>query len=216
MGEIAPLDDVRSTREYRMEVAGNLLEEFLGQMQEQRARGRSASMGFAEWDGAEKDVAEEHLLGCCGSREWARRLVDRRPYGAAGWNRLMVDAEKIWFDLPETDCLKALACHPRIGEKKGRGTAEFLSLSEGEQAAAQDTLGEVAERLAAGNKAYEERFGFPYIVYASGRTAPDLLEDLRGRMGRDRDTELQEAVRQQWEITRMRMTKWLHGDEEAR
>ena len=162
-----------------------------------------------EWNGAGLADAEQALLSCCGSPLWAKILVGRRPY--ASFKALIVDAEAVWFEMPEDEWLRAFACHPRIGERKADVgmTAQFATWSGSEQEAAQDTLDAVAERLVTGNRRYEERFGFLYIVFAKGRTAPELLKILEERLEQDRATELNEAARQQWEITRLRMTNWM-------
>jgi 2-oxo-4-hydroxy-4-carboxy-5-ureidoimidazoline decarboxylase len=142
-------------------------------------------------------------------------LVERRPYASVA--TLMADAEAVWFEMPESEWLAAFACHPRIGERKAEmeTTRQFADWSGNEQGAAQATLEEVARALADLNRAYEAKIGFLYIVFASGRTAPELLAVLQERLEHDRATELMEAARQQWEITRLRMGKWLH-DEGAR
>ena len=70
---------------------------------------------------------------------------------------------------------------------------------------AQATLGMVQDALAEANAAYERRFGFIYLVYANGRSAPELLDILQERLTHDRDAELIEAARQQWLITRLRL-----------
>ncbi len=165
------------------------------------------------WNSAGVVEAETALLSCCGSPQWARTLVERRPY--ASFAALLVDAEAVWFEVPESEWLAAFACHPRIGEKKSevQTTAQFAAWSGSEQGAAQATLIDVESALAEGNRAYETKFGFLYIVFASGRTAPELLRILEQRLGNDRATELREAARQQWAITRLRMTKLMKAEQ---
>jgi OHCU decarboxylase len=199
--EIAPLDDIRSTAKYRSHVAGNLLQEFLGQL---LAEGGA----LAGWNRAETADAEAKLLACCGSRRWAAELVARRPFSSA--DDLMQAAEALWFSLSEADWLEAFACHPRIGERKP-ATTDYLASSESEQAAAQQTLDGVAEKLLTGNREYEARFGFLYIVFASGRSAPELLAVLEERLTHTREEELQEAARQQQRIANLRMERWLNA-----
>jgi OHCU decarboxylase len=199
--EIAPLDDIRSTAKYRSHVAGNLLEEFLGQL-------RAPVNALAVWNGLDAAAAEAKLLACCGSRRWAAELAARRPFASA--EALMQAADEVWFGLKEADWLEAFACHPRIGERRA-ATTEYLASSESEQAAAQRTLDAVAERLLAGNREYEARFGFLYIVFASGRTAAELLAVMDERLAHTRDEELQEAARQQQRITELRMKRWLEA-----
>ncbi len=152
------------------------------------------------------EEAEAALLACCGSRRWARELVARRPFADA--TALMVEAERLWFSLGEEDWLEAFACHPRIGERKA-ATTDYLLHSSSEQAVAQETLDDVAVALLVGNRAYEDRFGFLYIVFASGRSAPELLAVLEERLEHTRAEELAEAARQQQRIAELRMGKWL-------
>jgi len=164
-------------------------------------------MGFEGWNAGGAVEAETALLACCGSGVWATTLVARRPY--TDFEEFVADAEAVWFGLPESEWLTAFACHPRIGEKKVPAAAgeRFAAWSGTEQSSAQATLEAVAAALVEGNRAYEEKFGFLYIVFASGRTAPELLRILEDRLENDRATELREAARQQWEIAKLRLGK---------
>jgi OHCU decarboxylase len=150
--------------------------------------------------------AEAQLLACCGSARWAGRLAAQRPF--ATLDDMIAAGEATWFSLDEADWLAAFACHPRIGEKKA-ATTQYLASSESEQAAAQESIAAVAEALLLGNRAYEEKFGFLYIVFASGRSAAELLQVLEARLKNSREEELQEAARQQQRITNLRLRKWL-------
>ncbi len=165
-------------------------------------------MTLDEFNSATVESASAQLLTCCGSRHWADTLAANRPYDDP--EALIRDAETVWFSLGEEDWLEAFACHPRIGERKAP-TTDYLAHSESEQAAAQQTLDAVAEALVAGNREYEANFGFLYIVFASGRSAPELLAVLQSRLGNGREAELQEAARQQMRITNLRLRKWLHA-----
>ncbi len=168
-------------------------------------------MTFADWNHLASGPAATALLSCCGSPRWAQVLAERRPYPSL--DALFADAEEIWFALPESEWLAAFACHPRIGERKaeaaslGAAAQQFGAWSGTEQRSAQATLEAVSSALFEGNRAYEQRFGFLYIVFASGRTAPELLAILEERLGHDRAAELNEAARQQWAITKLRLGK---------
>ncbi len=164
---------------------------------------------FDHWNQLPEAEAVAHLLTCCGSRSWAEALAAQRPFASP--QALFAAAEQLWFALPERDWLEAFAAHPRIGERSPAAT-EYLQHSGQEQSAAQQTLEPVAAGLLAGNRAYEARFGFRYIVFASGRSAPELLAILESRLTRRRNDELHEAARQQHRITTLRMTKWLHPE----
>ncbi len=158
------------------------------------------------WNGMAAEEAKARLLACCGSRRWAGEVSGRRPF--ADGQALMEAAGTVWFGLGVENWLEAFAGHPRIGERRAAET-ESLASSAREQAVAQQTLAGVAERLMAGNQLYEERFGFRYIVFASGRGAPELLAVLEERLTHTRDEELEEAARQQHRITLRRMQEWL-------
>ncbi len=152
--------------------------------------------------------AQEALLTCCGSTIWAHTLVANRPYSTP--EALLKSSAKLWFTLSEPDWLEAFAQHPRIGETRSPTTA-FLTQSESEQSLTQQTIANIADELAALNRAYELKFGFIYIVFASGRTAPELLEILKSRMLNSRTAELHEAALQQDLITRLRLERWLQS-----
>ena len=170
---------------------------------------------LAGWNKSPEAAAEAHLLSLCGCSRWARTLAAARPFDDA--EHLHHAATNLWFLLDEADWLEAFSRHPRIGERKAAAGDDFLRHSAAEQAASEQSLSghdpSLAQTLAAANLRYEERFGFLYIVFASGRTAPELLTLLTERLQRDRITELHEAARQQHAITTLRMRRWLEGEQ---
>ena len=117
------------------------------------------------------------------------RLVDEL---AARENPLVV-AEEVALALPEADQAAALATHPRIGEPSE------------EQRGAEP---EVLEELARLNEAYEQRFGFGFVVFVNGRTRAELLPVLRERLERERADELETGLRELCAIARAR---WEQG-----
>ncbi len=215
LAEIAPLDDIRSTARYRAHVSANLLEEFLTELIRTGAEGShgpivdSGVTALARFNGLAAPEAAAQLLACCGCRRWAEALVAQRPFRST--QGLLAAAEAGWFALSEPDWLEAFARHPRIGERRAPST-EYLAHSASEQAAAQQTLHEVADALLAGNRGYEYRFGFRYLVFANGRSASELLGILNERLTHTREEELQEAAHQQHRITTLRMAKWLEAE----
>ncbi len=164
-------------------------------------------MTLDEFNAATPEAATTQLLTACGSPRWAATVAANRPFETP--EALIADAERVWFSLQESDWLEAFACHPRIGEKKAPTTG-YLAHSQSEQSATQETLDAVAVALLAGNRAYEAKFGFLYIVFASGRSAPELLAVLESRLANGRAEELLEAARQQLRITNLRLRKWLN------
>jgi OHCU decarboxylase len=146
--------------------------------------------------------ARMELLACCGSRRWAARVSAGRPY--ADKEALLATADAAWDAATEADLREAFAAHPRIGEPERGGAQERR-----EQAASADADDATRDALRECNRAYEERFGHIYLVFASGRSASDLLENLRSRLGNDPATELRVAAEEQRAITRLRLQKLL-------
>ena len=116
-------------------------------------------------------------------------------------------ADRLWWQLDERDWLEAFAAHPDIGGKRVSAPATGdQRWSEGEQRAAAADDAQATE-LAALNRAYRERFGFGYIVCATGRSAASILDDLRARAGGERTSEIRTAAEEQAAITRLRLGK---------
>ena len=155
------------------------------------------------------DEARKVLLDCCGSTRWAERVAANRPYWDVG--QCLIIGERIWKELERSDWLEAFRAHPKIGERKAEAVVsqKAQNWSEGEQSRASDAASETLTALAAANREYEARFGFIFIVCASGKTADEMLALLRGRMENDTETELQVAAGEQWLITQLRIKKFL-------
>lgn len=170
-----------------------------------------ASQTLARLNHLPEHEAQAALLACCGSQRWAREMAGLRPFedGAA----LLRQADRVWWSLGEADRLEAFAAHPRIGGRKAAVDtgARAASWSAGEQAGVDAAAAAVRERLAAANDAYFERFGFTYIVCATGKTADELLALLEQRLGGTKEAELRTAAEEQAAITRIRLNKLLEG-----
>lgn len=157
------------------------------------------------------EEAEREFLACCGSPAWARRMAAARPFADA--EALMERADAAWWDLDESDWRAAFRAHPRIGETKAQAgqTGRAQAWSSGEQAGMRSAADATRAALAEGNAAYEARFGYIYIVCATGRTADGMLALLRSRLRNDAETEIRVAAEEQRRITRIRLEKLLAG-----
>ena len=169
-----------------------------------RVHGRVTDEGWrsfgVRWLNAQTpEVFEERVLACCGSRAWASQLQAGRPF--ATFDALLETADDVWGGLSDDDRLEAFAAHPRIGE---RGESAW---ARGEQSGAAGATDETLRELEAGNQAYEDRFGHVFLINATGKSAEEMLEALRDRLGSDPDAELAEAAEQQRQITRNRLEK---------
>jgi allantoicase len=151
------------------------------------------------------------LLDCCGSRKWSQQMAARRPF--AGESELFEAADKTWSALVREDWLEAFLHHPPIGEKraKAKQSATASRWSAKEQSASQKAAPEMLETLAAQNRSYAEKFGYVFLICATGKSSDEILNALRQRLPNDPDTELRVAAEEQRKITRLRLEKLLES-----
>ena len=145
------------------------------------------------------------LATCCGARRWVERMNARRPFRDR--DTLLAAARDEWLALEPADWLEAFTHHPRIGDRDAleRRFAATAQLSGQEQAGINTAGADVLDALAAGNRAYEDRFGFIFIVCATGKRAEEMLGLLQARLENDRRTELRIAAEEQAKITEIRL-----------
>ena len=156
-------------------------------------------------DDASPDEARAMLARACGSSRWVERMMARRPFGRDA--KLLAVARVEWFGLTEADWLEAFSHHPRIGDRASLA-ARFPAthdLSSTEQSAVGAAHEDVLTALAEGNQAYLERFGFIFIVCATGKSADEMLQLLRDRLPNSRPAELRIAAEEQAKITALRL-----------
>ena len=157
-----------------------------------------------ELDAATDADARALLTRACGASRWVDRMMARRPFG--GDARLLRAARIEWFGLTEADWLEAFSHHPQIGDREPAPRFPAThDLSAKEQAGIGRAGDEVLSALAAANQAYLARFGFIFIVCATGKTAEEMLQLLRDRLPHDRATELRVAAEEQAKITALRL-----------
>lgn len=151
--------------------------------------------------------AESVLLEVCGSRTWARAVALARPFADAP--ALLDAAEEAWDELAHADWLEAFAAHPRIGEDRRVSGGDASAWARSEQAGLAAAAGGERGELVAAQRDYERRFGWPYIVCATGRTAPEMLADCRQRMASGPADEIATAAAEERRIGRLRLVKLL-------
>ena len=149
---------------------------------------------------------------CCCASAWVTAMVKSRPF--ASLEQLQQEALKIWNSLGENDFLEAFEGHPKIGDVSSLKAkyAHTKALASGEQSSVQVADDEVLEALARGNQAYEQKFGFIFIVCATGKSAAEMLALLEARLPNERADELRIAAEQQSQITAIRLNKLITGD----
>lgn len=149
------------------------------------------------------------LAAFCGAPSWIDRIAAARPYATA--EDVLHAAAAADAGVPPDDWREAFRHHPRIGERTAERSqsAAASDASAREQAAVQQAGAADIAPLAEANRAYEDRFGYVFIVCASGRSATEMLAMLRERMANDPATELRIAADEQKKITRLRLERLL-------
>jgi allantoinase len=169
--------------------------------------GRALGVGLDRLNILGQDEAAVEFVRGCGSRRWAERMATLRPFTSE--EALFQAADTVWSRLDRADRLEAFAAHPRIGDLDAL-RARFASTATwaaGEQSGVAGAPEPILQALAQWNRDYEARFGYLFIVCATGKTADEMLGLLRGRLGNDPDAELAVASAEQAKITRIRLGK---------
>lgn len=168
-------------------------------------------MKLAEFNTLPAAEVEPLLTDCCGSRRWVSRMAEQRPYDTL--EALHKAADSAWWKLDRADWLEAFSHHPQIGDRPAAGSEAARQWAAGEQSGARAASDDVKSRLARANRAYFEKFGYIYIVCATGKSAEAMLAILNQRLQNDAPSEISVAAEQQRLITRIRLDKLLAGEE---
>jgi 2-oxo-4-hydroxy-4-carboxy-5-ureidoimidazoline decarboxylase len=162
-------------------------------------------------DGVPEHEARAALARCCGARRWVDAMLGARPYGSRA--ALLAAADRAEREMAREDWLEAFSHHPRIGDLEAlrarfAGSAAWAAAEQGATAGATEAT---LAALAAGNREYEARFGYIFIVCATGKSADEMLALLRARLGNAPDDELAIAAAEQARIARLRLERLLAG-----
>ena len=153
---------------------------------------------------------KEIFLRCCGSTVWAEHMANSAPFSSR--NDLHHIAIQIWGSLGREEYLEAFKAHPQIGasieelRKKFQKTSDWSS---GEQSGMQEASEETIQALKVANAQYLDRFGYIFIVCATGKSAEEMLGIIQARLPNDPETELLIAAKEQEYITTIRLEKLL-------
>ncbi len=167
-------------------------------------------MTLHEFNLLSKNELISELTKCCGSTAWVKGMMEFIP--ADDMVELLEDAESVWYQCSESDWKEAFAHHPKIGDtdslrKKFASTAAWAS---GEQSGVGEASENVIAALAEGNRLYEEKFGYIFIVCATGRSAEEMLGMLQARLRNTAEEEIEIAADEQNKITKLRIGKLLN------
>lgn len=161
----------------------------------------------------EASAAADALRRCCGAERWVSAMLAARPYASTA--HLQELAERCWQALAAEDHLEAFTHHPQIGEDLAALRQRFAhteALSMREQAGVLGAAEATLRALRDGNQAYRERFGYIFIVCATGKSAEQMLDLLRERLRHAPEQELAIAAAEQAKITRLRLTQLGSGN----
>lgn len=166
-------------------------------------------MTLAALNALDAAARAQALATCCGATAWVATLNAQFPFASAA--ALYEAAERIWHNLDEADWREAFTHHPKIGDVRAlrEKFASTAAWAAGEQGAVKQASLETLEALAAGNTAYEQKFGYIFIVCATGKSAEQMLALLQVRLPNDPSQEIHVAMREQAKITHLRLEKLL-------
>ena len=155
------------------------------------------------------DQLKIELGKCCSAATWVNRMAAFFPVEDS--ESLLLQAEAVWFACSEADWREAFCGHPKIGDvdalkKKFASTAGWAGE---EQAAIKQTSDVVLAALKKGNEEYEARFGYIFIVCATGKGADEMLRLLQARLNNSPTDEITIAMQEQNKITLIRLQKLL-------
>jgi len=149
-----------------------------------------------------KAAKQKLLMSCCGSAAWTALMLKQSPF--ADEADLVNAATDVWYnECSSADWLESFTHHPRIGDIKSL-TKKFAGKEQASVAAASK---KIIAALAEANAAYEAKFGFIFIVCATGRSATEMLRLLEDRLPNTIGEELHIAMGEQMKISILRFKK---------
>jgi 2-oxo-4-hydroxy-4-carboxy-5-ureidoimidazoline decarboxylase len=155
------------------------------------------------------EQATHTFMQCCTSSTWVSAMVQARPFT----DKIAIAkyADLAWQALEEIDYVEAFEGHPKIGDV-GSLRAKYANTKElagNEQGLVKQATDDVLQVLSQGNTDYEAKFGFIFIVCATGKSAKEMSDLLQARLPNNKTTELINAAEEQRKIFQLRLDKAL-------
>ncbi|WP_305786848.1 2-oxo-4-hydroxy-4-carboxy-5-ureidoimidazoline decarboxylase [Symbioplanes lichenis] len=161
--------------------------------------------GLGEFNSLPAERLTRELTAVCAAPAWGAAVLAGRPY--ASRTDLLAAADAASAALTWDDVLQGLSAHPRIGERAQGDTAE-AAWSRREQSTAAQTADDVTRaELVAANRAYEEKFGHVFLIFASGRSQAEILAAARERLSSDPAAEQRVVAGELGKIARLRLAR---------
>ncbi len=166
-------------------------------------------MNINELNKQTTEQATHTFMQCCTASAWVKRMVDARPYAHA--QALKEAADVNWQNLSEADYFEAFEGHPKIGDVSSLRAkyANTKELAGNEQGLVKQANDDTLKILAQGNSDYEQKFGFIFIVCATGKSAQQMSDLLQARLPNSKADELINAAEEQRKIFQIRIDKAL-------
>ncbi|MEZ4792587.1 MAG: 2-oxo-4-hydroxy-4-carboxy-5-ureidoimidazoline decarboxylase [Gelidibacter sp.] len=169
-------------------------------------------MTFKEFNNLSKEEANQSLGKCCVSTKWISKMVESRPFNSE--NDLIQKAASIWYEECSVEDFKeAFTGHPKIGDVASlkEKFAHTKDWANNEQSKVAEATMETINALAKANSAYEDKFGYIFIVSASGKSADEMLAIVNARLNHQPEDEILVAMNEQHKITVIRLVKLIEG-----
>ena len=182
-----------------------------GGMARLRAWGRLNRSGLEEARLLFLNVSQDPVLEAifkqvCHSDRFVKEMVASKPFFSQ--TDLLNKGARAWSQCSEADWKQALDGHPRIGEK-AKGNNLSARWSKGEQSKAAVPNAEVVEELKNEQEAYYQKFGFIFLICATGKSPEEILKSVRSRLQNSADEELKIVAEEQAKIVHLRLEKLL-------
>lgn len=153
------------------------------------------------------EEAYKAFSDCCGSKNWVNKMISSRPFKSK--NEAIEISDLIWNSISKNDWLEAFEHHPKIGDINSMKEkySSTRKLAESEQAGVKDSSIDTLSELADYNADYLKKFGYIFIVCATGKSADEMLLIIKERINNDPETEIKIAMKEQSKITKLRLEK---------
>ena len=161
------------------------------------------------FNGLDDESAKAALINCCGATKWVDLMLKKRPF--ASIDNMLTTSRECWDECGEEDWKEAFTHHPKIGDlaslkEKYASTSKWAA---NEQSGVAVANPKVLRELAKGNTAYQVKYGYIFIVCATGKSAKEMLDILKSRIHNSPSKELLIAKEEQFKITQIRIHKLL-------
>ncbi|MFT7221336.1 MAG: 2-oxo-4-hydroxy-4-carboxy-5-ureidoimidazoline decarboxylase, partial [Candidatus Azotimanducaceae bacterium] len=151
------------------------------------------SMNIKAFNSLSQLERETALMSCCFCIDWAGNVANKAPFESL--KRLLSTCHDHWSNASEEAVLEAFTGHPQIGDLDALRNkyADTASAEQGQVVAASEW---VLVRLKEENDEYFRRFGFIFIVCATGKSAAEMLDLLEARIVNSREQEIANGARE--------------------